>query len=438
MRKRFTPMDHLAMLRLSCRQYYWNISYAGKGSVTIKRLLNMFKAMADFDIINTLIYFVTYGVVVETIYGLIFIFKGIKAILGITPLSEAYAAVRPFNMILIGLLVSFVGCLIIFNPKRLKRSFNYKKSVFYRNTGITPKEVVKDKGLYGEYIATCAEEEVFKKYNLKGRIYNNVFIPHHGGNFSEADIVSVSNAGINVIEAKALGGEIEGFALANNWEQTMGKEVYEFTNPIFQNLNHMNYLSEYLAETVKNDDEIGDVDLNYLLYMRNTILFLDKNATIDIKAQAAPNLFYVCSGTDFYIKNYKDYPKALYNLLPREIVDYICEAIRDISFYTREEIEDMMADRQIAIDRGEYRYKPAYHIAYCEFVIDEDNVEGGICLIQEQNGYKFYFDPKDNWFKSMTDMRIKTIYQTYYSYQEAMNAYNSDSVKDKRYIIDIV
>lgn len=124
MRKMFTPLDYLAMLRLSCKQYYWNISYAGKGSVTIKRLLNMFKAMAEFDIISTLIYFVTYGVVVETIYGLIFIFKGIKAILGITSLSEAYAAVRPFNMILIGLLVSFVGCLIIFNPKRLKRSFN--------------------------------------------------------------------------------------------------------------------------------------------------------------------------------------------------------------------------------------------------------------------------------------------------------------------------
>lgn len=438
MRKRFTPMDYLAMLRLGHRKYYWNTSYAGAGSVIINGLSNIFKAIANIDFIKNIIYIVRFFVSLVTIYGLIFMFEGIKLLLGITHLPERYSSVRPLEIIFIGLFVSFVGCLIIFNPKNLKRSFNYKKSIFYRNTGITPKEVLKDKGLYGEYIATCAEEEVFKKYHLRGRIYNNVFIPHHGGNFSEADVVSVSNAGINVIEAKALGGEIKGYMLDNSWEQTMGNEVYEFTNPVFQNLNHMNYLSEYLSERVKNDDEIDNPELNFLLYMRNTVLFLDKNASMDIKTQPDPNLFYVCSGADFYIKCYKDYPKALFNLLPKEIVKYICEAIRDISFYTQEEIEDMMAARQIAIDRGEYRYKPAYHIAYCEFVIDEDNVEGGICLIQEQNGYKFYFDPKDNWFKSMTDMRIKTIYQTYYSYQEAMNAYNSDSVRDKRYIIDIV
>lgn len=432
MRKRFTPMDYLAMLRLGHRGYYWNTSYAGAG------LSNIFKALANIDIIKNIIYIARFFVSLLTIGALIFMIEGIKLLLGITHLPESYASVKPLEIIFIGLFNSFVGCLIIFNPKNLKRSFNYKKSIFYRNTGITPKEVLKDKGLYGEYIATCAEEEVFKKYHLRGKIYNNVFIPHHGGNFSEADIVSVSNAGINVIEAKALGGEIKGYMLDNSWEQTMGNEVYEFTNPVFQNLNHMNYLSEYLSERVKNDDEIDNPELNFLLYMRNTVLFLDKNASMDIKTQPDPNLFYVCSGADFYIKCYKDYPKALFNLLPKEIVKYICEAIRDISFYTQDEIEYMMAARQIAIDRGEYRYKPAYHIAYCEFVIDEDNVEGGICLIQEQNGYKFYFDPKDNWFKSMTDMRIKTIYQTYYSYQEAMNAYNSDNVRDKRYIIDIV
>lgn len=58
----------------------------------------------------------------------------------------------------------------------------------------------------------------------------------------------VGNFGIQVIEAKARMGTFAGSPVGEKWTQYIGRQVYETQNPLYQNLNHCNYLSEYLYE----------------------------------------------------------------------------------------------------------------------------------------------------------------------------------------------
>ncbi len=429
MDKKFSLMDYIALLRLSCRHYYWNISYAGKGSITLKRLGQLFTSMANGDYGTAFVLFVAYSLVVDTI-GVNF-FK----ILSWLPAIPAYIAkgriVAILGVIIVRLAAMAFGFFVLLNPKRLKRSLRYKESAFFKNTGIRPKEVVKDKGLCGEYLATCVEEEAFKANNIEGQIFNSVIIPQHGGNFSEADVVSVSSMGINVIEVKALGGEIEGGETWELWQQTLGKETYEFRNPILQNNTHVNYLLAYLEDSMKASGYKPGVALSHSTI--NSVLFLDNKVSLDINSFNGLNLLYLYGTTHGYADIYKDFKRKNVINLYKNDIDYIAKEIKKLSSHSPSEIDAMMSNRQAAIDRGEYKYPSVYHIAYCEF--DIVRREGGICLIKEQNGYQFYFDPKDNWFKYVSTMRITRIEASYRSYDEAMRAFNSPSIASQRYLV---
>lgn len=67
MDKKFSLMDYIALLRLSCRYYYWNISDAGKGSVTLKRIGQLFSSIANGDYGAFFVLFIAYTLVVDTI-----------------------------------------------------------------------------------------------------------------------------------------------------------------------------------------------------------------------------------------------------------------------------------------------------------------------------------------------------------------------------------
>ena len=83
--------------------------------------------------------------------------------------------------------------LFFFDPHYFYYAISYKKSSWYRNTGIRPSEVTRNVGIYGEYIATMCAEENLKKHKMNGRIFNSVMIPKKDGDFNEADIVVVGN-----------------------------------------------------------------------------------------------------------------------------------------------------------------------------------------------------------------------------------------------------
>lgn len=429
MDKKYSLMDYIALLRLSCRYYYWNISDAGKGSVTLRRLGQFIKAIFTFNFVNFFFLFVAYTVVVDTIgLGLYYLVFGTITL----PIMIFRGEIlTPIGLIAAGLALIALGLFVLLNPKRLKRSLRYKESAFFKNTGIMPKEVVKDKGLCGEYLATCVEEEAFKANNIEGQIFNSVIIPQHGGNFSEADVVSVSSMGINVIEVKALGGEIEGSETGDVWQQTLGKETYELRNPILQNNTHVNYLLAYLEESMKASGYKPGVALSHSTI--NSVLFLDNKVSLNINDFNELNLLYLYGTTHGYADIYKDFKRKNVINLYKNDIDYIAKEIKKLSSHSPSEIDAMMSNRQAAIDRGEYKYPSVYHIAYCEF--DIVGREGGICLIKEQNGYQFYFDPKDNWFKYVSTMRITRIEASYRSYDEAMRAFNSPSIASQRYLV---
>lgn len=51
---------------------------------------------------------------------------------------------------------------VTFNITRIKYSLNFKNSMWWKNTGIRLSEMLSNKGLYGEYIATIYAEEHLK------------------------------------------------------------------------------------------------------------------------------------------------------------------------------------------------------------------------------------------------------------------------------------
>lgn len=427
--KKYSLSDRIALLRLSCRHYYWNISYAGKGSVTLKRIGQLFASLANGDYGTAFFLFIAFALIVETI-GVNF-FKILRWLPAIPTYIAKGRIVAILGVIIVRLVMMAFGFFVLINPKRLKRSRRYRESAFFKNTGIMPREVVRDKGLCGEYLATCYEEEELKRSGIKGKVFNSVIIPHKGGNFSEADVVSVSEMGINVIEVKALGGEIKGGATDDKWEQTLGRETHEFTNPIVQNLQHMNALLSYLNDRMCKDDfHFANSQLFVLSY--DTVLFIDNTVSLDINTFRVPNLSFFYGNEKGYKGFYNDNIKELGHIFEEDEVNYFANVLKELSSHTPAEIDNLMADRQAAIDRGEFRYPSTYYLADCTFD-NFDQEHSGICLIKEQNGVKYYFDPKDNWFKYFGSLNIDNVLGTYHSYEEAMRAFSNDALKSRRY-----
>lgn len=113
--------------------------------------------------------------------------------------------------------VTIVMFFIVFNFRRLSYALHYRSTAWYQNTGYHPWTVIKDVGLYGEYIATICEECFLRKNGVKGYVFNNVIVPKRDGDFNEIDVLSVSPLGINVIEAKARVGQFYGTLISPKW-----------------------------------------------------------------------------------------------------------------------------------------------------------------------------------------------------------------------------
>lgn len=72
-------------------------------------------------------------------------------------------------------------------------------------------------------------------------IFHDLYVQKYNGNFSQIDLVVVSEVGIIVIEVKDFNGWIFGSGNQSQWTKVMayGKRKYHFYNPIMQNSKHI-------------------------------------------------------------------------------------------------------------------------------------------------------------------------------------------------------
>lgn len=138
------------------------------------------------------------------------------------------------------LLLLLIGIFIISGV--VKRN-NYKRSGYSSESGAAYREVVSDKGKYGEYL-TYRELE-----SIKGphKILTNVYIPAARGGTTEIDLIFIHESGIYVIESKNYSGWIFGNENNKYWTQVFKNQRKErFYNPIMQNNGHIRNLSRFL------------------------------------------------------------------------------------------------------------------------------------------------------------------------------------------------
>ena len=81
-------------------------------------------------------------------------------------------------------------------------------------------------------------------------IFHNLYLVNYKDNYSQIDVVAVTNAGIIVFEVKDYSGWIFGNGYNNYWTQTLafGNRRYRFYNPIKQNNKHIEVLKKQLQQ----------------------------------------------------------------------------------------------------------------------------------------------------------------------------------------------
>lgn len=77
------------------------------------------------------------------------------------------------------------------------------------------------------------------------KVFRNIYLPLNRDRtkFTEIDLLAINKSGIYVIESKNYSGVISGTRGGQNWTQELGKQVYQFYNPLKQNVTHCNALS---------------------------------------------------------------------------------------------------------------------------------------------------------------------------------------------------
>lgn len=98
-----------------------------------------------------------------------------------------------------------------------------------------------DEGSWGERCIAVLLENRISNVSL----FRNVYVPVDDRT-TELDIVMIDRNGIYIFESKAYGGKIYGHPSHMKWVQYIGNTKNSFYNPVKQNANHCQYLSQAL------------------------------------------------------------------------------------------------------------------------------------------------------------------------------------------------
>jgi len=81
-------------------------------------------------------------------------------------------------------------------------------------------------------------------------VFHDLYVEKHKGEFSQSDVVLLTNVGIIVVEVKDYSGWIFGNGGQSQWTKVLayGKQKYYFYNPIMQNIKHIAELQKHLSK----------------------------------------------------------------------------------------------------------------------------------------------------------------------------------------------
>ena len=295
--------------------------------------------------------------------------------------------------------ISLLILLCFFNIRRIRSCILFRNSAWWKNTGISPTRIVKDKGLYGEFLSTMAVEDNLRFHKKKGVILNGAIIPKPDENFNEIDIICVTESGIHVIETKARQGHFSGSLTGSKWSR-YGEEIQ---NPIIQNLVHCNTLAEYLykelPECPLKHKDLSSLMVNVFMYSLD-----DFNTSLDITV--LPNRSVFSRAESFLFREgyqTKDFTKVFGKVLTDTEIDLIGSILVKTMDYTQEERKVMFQRRAIMSENGAFWHPKRYYGVRGLF----PDIEGKrikretICC---DNGYwRTYYDKVDGPFPCDTE-----------------------------------
>lgn len=372
-------MDFAALYQMSMRSFFWKID----GRHGLKQLG---KASG-----NDSFALVFYCMALIIAYGPVFCLFG-----GILTLK--------FYMVIPCLIYMAVLSPVVFNFSRLKYNLKFTQSAWWKNTGLRPSQIKKDRGLYGEYIASMAAEQSLENSQIFGRVFNSVIVPKKDGDFNEIDVLSVNECGIHVIEAKARGGAFYGSLVGETWKQEIGGQVFEMQNPVLQNQNHINYLQEYLMEALPQ----GEARLKAVFPLNavNVVLFAQVEIEDHLNRDIGPReaFFGMAEGREGYQqRNLREFFKPRFT---KEETAEIIAAIEKISQHSQQELERLKQERAEKNRRGQFRHPIAYYSVRLESPTLDGGMEENEFICREGGGYRTYLDPEDQLFKAIPAGRI--------------------------------
>lgn len=101
---------------------------------------------------------------------------------------------------------------------------------------------------YDEFLVYKILKEV--KEEIGGHILQNIIIKDNLNRLAEIDLIYINKTGIYVIEVKGWKGTIFGDEESKNWNVINDDFNEKRENPIKQNLNHVDILSNYLDRSI--------------------------------------------------------------------------------------------------------------------------------------------------------------------------------------------
>lgn len=125
------------------------------------------------------------------------------------------------------------------------RFLEYKKAKangYLDKTNLRFRDMIKDKGAYGEFLTYC----ILNKVAQKDEIFINTYIPVNNKT-TEIDLILLNKTGIYVFESKNYSGWIFGKDDDYKWTVSLqNSKKYQFLNPVKQNEFHIKALKELL------------------------------------------------------------------------------------------------------------------------------------------------------------------------------------------------
>lgn len=132
------------------------------------------------------------------------------------------------------------------------------------------------RGIMGEF---WAKKELKKLPKDEYIIMNNIMLKDDNGTH-QIDHIVVSKYGIFVIEMKNYNGIIVGDRYKNDWLQYLGRNKYNFKNPIYQNYGHVKALECLLKLDEKNFVPIVCFSNQAKINVKNTGLVVNLNKLV--------------------------------------------------------------------------------------------------------------------------------------------------------------